>query len=337
MTKKEAKKNRRRKKIFLAIIMILFTGVLLTTSTYAWFTANRTVTVEQFDVNVSASNGLQISVDGITWKPNITKADILSASNTYNDAKNQVPEEDSKPVSTTKTIDANTGFMNMYAGTIETADGQFILTSEKSTETNGTTGDFIAFDLFFRTTEATQLYLTSASNVKHSDGNAGLENAARVAFVQQGNTTAGAAISEIQGLKASASSEVKLWEPNSDVHTAAAVNNANNPYGLTTTVGPNAAPLEYYGVNAVIGADAKVPLNSKLATYFAKVTPDIVTKAAGIGDTYEQAFMIQAGITKVRIYMWVEGQDVDCEDNASGGSVGYNLQFSMNANSGVTE
>ena len=26
--------------------------------------------------------------------------------------------------------------------------------------------------------------------------------------------------------------------------------------------------------------------------------------------------------------MWVEGQDVDCEDNASGGSLSYNLQFS---------
>ena len=27
--------------------------------------------------------------------------------------------------------------------------------------------------------------------------------------------------------------------------------------------------------------------------------------------------------------MWVEGQDVDCEDKASGGSLSFNLAFSI--------
>ena len=68
MTKKEARKNRkRRRKIFLAFIMILFLALVLTASTYAWFTANRTVTVESIDVNVSTSKGLQISTDATTW------------------------------------------------------------------------------------------------------------------------------------------------------------------------------------------------------------------------------------------------------------------------------
>ena len=40
-------------------------------------------------------------------------------------------------------------------------------------------------------------------------------------------------------------------------------------------------------------------------------------------------FSLSAGVTKVRVYMWVEGQDVDCEDNASGGTVSYNLSFSI--------
>ena len=29
--------------------------------------------------------------------------------------------------------------------------------------------------------------------------------------------------------------------------------------------------------------------------------------------------------------MWVEGQDVDCEDKASGGSLSYNLSFSIDS------
>lgn len=49
--------------------MILFCGVILSTSTYAWFTANKTVTINDITVNVAAMNGLQIFVDAINWKP----------------------------------------------------------------------------------------------------------------------------------------------------------------------------------------------------------------------------------------------------------------------------
>ena len=53
--------SKRKRKIFLSILMILFVGIILTASTYAWFTANQTVTVQTIDVNVAAQNGLQIS------------------------------------------------------------------------------------------------------------------------------------------------------------------------------------------------------------------------------------------------------------------------------------
>lgn len=49
--------------------MILFCGVILSTSTYTWFTANKTVTINDITVNVAAMNGLQIFVDAINWKP----------------------------------------------------------------------------------------------------------------------------------------------------------------------------------------------------------------------------------------------------------------------------
>ena len=34
--------------------------------------------------------------------------------------------------------------------------------------------------------------------------------------------------------------------------------------------------------------------------------------------------------------MWVEGQDVDCENMASGGQVAFDLQFSSNKNASGT-
>lgn len=331
MTKKEVKENRRSKKIFLAILMVLFTGVLLTTSTYAWFTANKTVTVDQIDVNVAATNGLQLSVDGTTWKPAVTQEDILGATTKYAAAKNQIPAGNSSPVSTIGAINESNGFMNMFLGSIQESGGKNILTAEKSEETHGTGGDFVAFDLFFRTTSDTPIYLTNASNVIYSKGPNGLQNASRVAFVMSGNTAAGSDLATIQGMKASADSEVIIWEPNSDVHTATGVNNAINEYGKPATEGPDATYLDYVGVKAPIGAELNMPVNSTDGGYFQAVTPQIITKAAGIGTTFEKAFDLKAGITKVRVYMWIEGQDVDCENDASGGSISYNLQFSMNA------
>jgi hypothetical protein len=41
---------------------------------------------------------------------------------------------------------------------------------------------------------------------------------------------------------------------------------------------------------------------------------------------------LQRGITKVRVYMWIEGQDVDCENSASGGNITYGLQITTENN-----
>lgn len=329
MTKNKRKK--RSKKIFIAILMILFSGVVLTASTYAWFTANKTVTVEQIEVNVAASNGLQISVDATNWKTLISNADIQGAGTTYTGAVNQLPTTSIVPTSSIGEIDTTTGFMKMFKGDIvSNASGTNILKAERSTETHSTTtGDFIAFDLFFQVTEDTPVYLTDASNVIAVDASKGIENAARVAFVEQGNAAAGTAVGTVQGLKSDGTTPAIIWEPNTDVHKPAAVVAALSTYGITTSEA-GAARINYNGVKAPIPEGESIPLNSTDEKYFSAVTPKLTSVAAGIpNDAYLQLFTLKAGTTKVRIYMWVEGQDVDCENNASGSSLAYNLQFSV--------
>ena len=61
------------------------------------------------------------------------------------------------------------------------------------------------------------------------------------------------------------------------------------------------------------------------ADNFQAMTPDIQT-TVGNQDAKE-LFTLEKGVTKVRVYMWVEGQDVDCENNASGGQISFTLQF----------
>ena len=40
--------------------------------------------------------------------------------------------------------------------------------------------------------------------------------------------------------------------------------------------------------------------------------------------------MLPNRIVKLRIYFWIEGQDIDCENHASGGDITLKLQFSLN-------
>ena len=338
MKSKEKKSKKRR--LLLSLLLLCLTGVILSTSTYAWFTANKTVTVSEINVNVASTNGVQVSVDGINWKTVISNSDITGANNTYSAAVNQLPSETAQlsPVSTIGEIDttAGKGFIKMFTGEIDSnASGSYILTAQRNEEVHGTSGNFIAFDLFVQVTEATQLYFTPNSNVTVTGTGTGIENAARMAFVVQGNTAAGSATDTIQGMKATKGDEsVMIWELNNDAHTAAGVTNAATPYGQTTSEGTGNDPLEYYGVKAPIEKSADIPLNSKDSNLFAKVTPTFSTTSDGISaDDHLEFMQLNAGITKLRIYMWVEGQDVDCENNASGGSITFNLQLSSNESS----
>ena len=332
MTKSEQRKNRkRRRKLFLALIMVLLLLSTLGAATYAWFTANRTVTVEQIDVNVSTSQGLQISTDAANWKSIVTNDDIKNAN--WSGCVNQLPQGTGNtivPVSTIGTVETSTGFMEMYRGTVEAdrTSGKNLLTAVRSTETKGTTGDFVVFDLFFQSSQAQTVYLTSESNVVASGTDKGIQNAARVAFIKEGSVAYGAAAADAQVLKGEESKFI--WEPNYDVHTASGVANALNVYGLNVGQA-GGSKLAYKGVKAPIAKANNIELDSTDANYFADVTT-VGSVAAGIPTTsYINAFQVAEGITKVRIYMWIEGQDVDCEDHASGSALSYNLQFSIDS------
>lgn len=117
-----------------------------------------------------------------------------------------------------------------------------------------------------------------------------------------------------------------VWEPNYDVHTAAGVANAQSTYGKTTTE-TGAAALPYYGVQKAITSGVDITKTETDTTNFAQINPDYKT-AKGNTNNYE-IFTLSSGITKVRVYMWVEGQDVDCENTASGANIQFNLQFTI--------
>ncbi len=127
----------------------------------------------------------------------------------------------------------------------------------KLIEAKGTTGDFVAFDLFFQSNEAHQIYLTEGSSVAATAGgtDSGIQNAARVAFVVEGNVAYGSEPATAQALKNAQTPYI--WEPNYDVHTASGIDNARNTYQLTTTA-EGAGKISYVGVKSNIAKENNV-------------------------------------------------------------------------------
>lgn len=333
-----SKKSKRKNNLKSSLILLLLLLLLLISSTYAWFTANENVKISSLDVRIEAQNGLQISTDAVNWKSIITKDDITT--NAYTGHTNKIPTS-LVPVSTVGEIDTTTGNMKMYYGEVKSNETSG-LDELTATATTDAAGQYIVFDLFLRVEKETQLQLTEASGVvmKTDSTDKGIKQASRVAFCNEGTKATGTETATITGMKEAVSfldssgakdesKTVYIWEPNANLHTAAAAAHANSNYGKDNlkTDGTE-VDQDYYGVKQPIttGIALKDKNYSTDTTNFALVDPDYSTNSTM---TVTDVFSLQAGITKVRVYMWIEGQDVDCENTASGTDITFNVQFQV--------
>ena len=331
---KEESKNKKRAAYLL--FLLLLTGSFLSTSTYAWFTSNKVISVSMINVKVQTEGSLEISADGVNFKPGITEQDIISAhTGNYSGSVNQLPAY-IEPVSTVGNL-TNNGFIEMFYGDISSNDnGDYIIISERSTETesNGedSDGKFVVFDIFLRTNVTKDLYLTNESQIiSNNEYNTGAENAMRVAFVVEGNTSSDSALNTIQTLTTTNKNNVYIWEPNYNTHTNTGIVHASQVYGVNITAN-SSEPVEYDGIKSTFSELDNVTFSransTNYSSYFEEVTPKILT----IKDEpdYQPFIELQQGITKIRVYLWLEGQDVDCENGASVGDLSFGLQFSTN-------
>lgn len=198
-----------------------------------------------------------------------------------------------KAVSTDGTYNSGLKF---YTGQI--VEGQLGQVAEAA----GT--DYIMFDIYVKVSSATKLQLDKESvvaavaNAKNSTLQTNL--AARVAFVDLGSATTP------DGAKAlaPAAGTVKIWEPNSTTRSTAAAN-----------AGAQAGKLDYKGIVSTAGAESR----NNVATF------DFIGENE---DKSVELFELEAGYNKVRVYIWLEGQDIDCVNEVSGGKFSITLNLS---------
>jgi hypothetical protein len=211
---KNRKHARRIKR--LALICTLCT-IILVVSTYAWFVGMKTVNVSTFDVQIAATDGLSLSIDGQNWSETVT-INSSNFANAYTGNTNTWTKAGLIPVSTVGVIDTTSSNLVMFEkGSLTTTHGGYRLmasrvnnndstkkTGEKYNEADG----YVAFDLFVRNlsgneyyTESNKLneeaiYLTQESKVAvvsqagDKQDQTGIENSVRVAFAQIGRVKA---------------------------------------------------------------------------------------------------------------------------------------------------
>ena len=206
-----------------------------------------------FDVEIAATDGLALSVDGVTFSDTVTingeKESVDAVKAAY--ATNTNSWTKLKPVSTIGTMDfeKNGSRMILFEKSSLTAQtGGYRLLSEQlvnngEQEANG----YVVFDLFVKNlsgekyyptnNEANEeaIYLTYDSAVTvgtSGKADTGIENSVRVAFAQIGRAKSDAASAVFQGITCEDDSEnaitgicrnATIWEPNDTKHIANAI------------------------------------------------------------------------------------------------------------------
>ena len=311
--------RRSKRKLNSLFMMVLLTGMLLLSSTYAWFSANKEVALEGINAKVVAAEGLQISLDGESWGSRITvnKENLAAAV----DNKYKWPDA-LVPVSTVGA--SSDGKMNIFYGDVS-ADGTQLTNAAQ--ESDDSTTKYIVFDLYFKNSSSQAediLQLNTGTMVDIADdgkAGTGLENCVRSSVVLYENTALmtdeGATIRAI----AAGTPLVSIWEPNYKKHIAEVVKNDSDriPAGNTdfTTLG-----IKSVGDGTVTGIDvAEDPSNEFLGeqkTLKTEGTVGVATNMTAV-DGSSTLKLKQNCVMKAKIYIWLEGQDPDCIDTASTG------------------
>lgn len=296
------KKTFKKRAFISAIAMLIVSAIVLTSATYAWFSMAKKVEVESMELNVTSPEGIQISANTSAFTTKLTADDITGASSTrfkaYEGHINNIPET----IKPSSTILENSGSkINWFDGSIN--DSGMMQISKINNEVGS---GLTAFDLFVKVKNA-QTVKFGSTTVTCAD-NPEVVTAMRVALISYGTVEEKADASAIQNGQIVGRTTYELDASN---HTST--------------------------VNEALAAGKTIP-EFKGIRYAGSVRPDsnfsnIVTNTSNVysvvGTVAKTAsaatIKVGAGITHLRVYMWMEGNDVDCANDVAGSTINFNL------------
>ena len=370
------KSGRKKRKVFLLIIVTAITAIVLIVETYAWFVGLSTVNTNSFNINVSSDSGLEVSLNGQYWTSGNSTLTISSstiASHTtcsnascgYNGNTNSWPAGGLRPLSSPGKLNTTTGRLIFFEkSSLSATPGGYRIVASQVDNSSQEVDGYVAFDLFIRngtgtsyinsyssgTAENVYLKKNPTATIDGGTGNHGAANSLRIGFFEiAGMKANGASVSDIQGLSCSTTGTDKIkicpsegsnrasywniWEPNHKNHTSEVVSyfnslckNRNNDgtYSSAACSQINTtSSITTYSIKRAISSNDNVDIYDGVNNYSGTISANnapLVSVGSYISPTgnYTESnqLLLLAGnsVTKVRVYIWLEGQDIDNYD-----------------------
>ena len=297
------KKTFKKRAFISAIAMLIVSAIVLTSATYAWFSMAKRVEVESMELNVTSPEGIQISANTSAFTTKLTVDNIKGTDetaagkrfNAYAGNMNNVPET-VKPSSTG--FSTTNGLPQWFDGSINDQGTMDIYRTEE------VGSGLVAFDIFVKVKSRTTVKFGKSTVT--CEGNPELPTAMRIALVNCGTV---AEKSEADTILAAKPTAYTVYEVDASNHTA------------TATVAGASGIMNTEVIN---GAKTGVPTSSQYSNVITgngiawkTYTPVTSADAATIN--------VAAGVSRVRVYMWMEGNDVDCANDVAGSTLNFNL------------
>lgn len=320
-----------KRNIYITLFAILMFAILLITSTYAWFSTTLNVKIRTFNMVVVRNEGLSISDNGIDFGSYLDISQqrlYYDLGETYPNNLTMWPSNGLVPVSTNGPRNKNTAIFDVYTtnGVLypnlwDRTEGR-VRTKLYAQDKPKKYSYFLAFDVFFKNDSgspvADNLYFDLGTGIippeDITEQMQGLVNSVRFAIVKLGSLPMDATPEEIQNIQCNNDCEAIIYEPFSTNHTEMSINNAKK-YNIDLVDGetfPTYANVKEVNNMSLFNT---ISGSSTLDHESFKLQKTIYEE-----DFNEPLFEIPDGYTKARIYVWIEGQDIDSIETHSEGT-----------------
>ena len=307
-------KNTLKKRTFIsAIAMLVVSAIVLTSSTFAWFSMAKRVEVETMQLNITSPDGVQLSGNANAFTTMLTLADLKGETTArwaaYEGNQNNFPEllsPSSSDLYTDWTLPV------FFSGSIDDL-GRISATKVATDVGSG----YVAFDLFVKVGADQKVYWDESS-ITCAD-NQEVLSAMRMAVVNCGTVSAKAETNEILAKfpQNSNANRVVSYAPNSSIHTDA------SGYEDGATGVPNKYIFASFSNRTPTGKGNNIMQETQYAR------EGLGTQTNDNNKATSAYFDALTGINRIRVYLWMEGNDVDCENSVAGASLDFNLVLTI--------
>ncbi len=303
-------KKQIRRAMLCTVCMMLMGVVSLTGVTYAWFSESDSADVNGLSVEVVASEGgVYVSTDGYDPESYGTNITISPAETKYN------------PASTAGVLDAD-GNLKFFKGTLDSPNDPTIKVYEIAPGENA--GYYIKQDVYFdNTSGGADITISLDGTVIKPTAfeNKPTHYAVRVAVVTHSSLTQEQFNAGGQFVNTS-SDTVQIYENDATSHTT----QGTIEYKKIESEATSESKFDYYALNsATTTAENEAGGTPRLSKTNTKLT-----KMTTVSNAADVKFTVPANsYLKTTLYVWLEGQDADCQNNISGNTFEAAIKFTL--------